>query len=235
MGSNPTFGTIHLDRRALVAQWIERSPAEAEAVGSSPAERAIFPETTMTSQDDLEQQVLLLASRDRKVEIAARDALMEAGSAGLAAVLQGLHDPEARVRRRCLDFLDHHADDLCVDDLRRVALRDPVPQVRRFAVHALGCAKCKTRPLDTDLIDFLVKVAASSDENVKVRREAVYALGLQPQSSRVIPVLRLVLDQDSDQELRKGAHRVLRLHDPEYRRLTDQRARQASLARTNSR
>ena len=27
---------------ALVAQWIERSPAEAEAVGSSPAKRAIF-------------------------------------------------------------------------------------------------------------------------------------------------------------------------------------------------
>ena len=38
MGSNPTFGTI----RALVAQWIERSPAEAEAVGSSPTERAIL-------------------------------------------------------------------------------------------------------------------------------------------------------------------------------------------------
>ena len=28
--------------RALVAQWIERSPAEAEAVGSNPAERAIL-------------------------------------------------------------------------------------------------------------------------------------------------------------------------------------------------
>ena len=28
--------------RALVAQWIERSPAEAEAVGSNPTERTIF-------------------------------------------------------------------------------------------------------------------------------------------------------------------------------------------------
>ena len=28
-------------RRALVAQWIERSPAKAEVVGSNPAKRAI--------------------------------------------------------------------------------------------------------------------------------------------------------------------------------------------------
>ena len=58
VGSNPTFGTRRkhglgarieqLRRvlvpavRALVAQWIERSPAEAEAVGSNPAERAIL-------------------------------------------------------------------------------------------------------------------------------------------------------------------------------------------------
>ena len=60
MGSNPTFGTIkqaeialgkdgqrrsfYQDRgvHALVAQWIERSPAEAEAVGSNPTERAII-------------------------------------------------------------------------------------------------------------------------------------------------------------------------------------------------
>jgi hypothetical protein len=38
VGSNPTFGT---NKHALVAQRIERSPAEAEAVGSSPTQRAI--------------------------------------------------------------------------------------------------------------------------------------------------------------------------------------------------
>ena len=59
MGSNPTFGTIkqaeiaprkdggedlsiRIRAHALVAQWIERSPAEAEAVGSNPTERAII-------------------------------------------------------------------------------------------------------------------------------------------------------------------------------------------------
>ncbi len=32
----------HLRHHAPVAQWIERSPAEAEAVGSSPTRRAIM-------------------------------------------------------------------------------------------------------------------------------------------------------------------------------------------------
>ena len=37
-GSNPPFGT---NARARSSVWIERSPAEAEVVGSSPTERAI--------------------------------------------------------------------------------------------------------------------------------------------------------------------------------------------------
>ena len=189
----------------------------------------------MNSDDDLEQQVLLLADRDWQVRRAAGEGLIAAGSDGLSAVLQGLDHPEPPVRRGCVDFLDHHADDLCVDDLRRVALEDPVPHVRRFAVHALGCVRCKTRPLDLDLIEFLAMIVARRDENVKVRREAIYALSLQPKNARAIPVLKSVLEQESDQELQQAAHRVLRLHDPEYRRLTDVSARQASLARTGSR
>ena len=189
----------------------------------------------MNIEEDLEQHMLLLAAHDWQVRRAAQDALIAAGSDGLSAVMQGLAHPEPPVRRGCLDFLDHHADDLCVDDLRRVALHDPIPRVRRFAVHALGCVRCKTGPLNIDLIEFLAMVAGRRNENVKVRREAIYALSLQPQNSRAIPVLRLVLEQESDQELRKAAHRVLRLHDPEYRRSTDEQARQASLAGTRRR
>ena len=187
----------------------------------------------MISQDNLEQQVLLLASRDWKTRSAARDALIAAGGAGLSAAVEGLQHPEPPVRRGCVDFLDHHADDDCADDLRRVALHDPIPQVRRFAVHALGCVRCKASPLDIDLIEFFAMVAARSDESAKVRRAAIYALSHHPQDSRATAVLRLVLEQETDRELRKAAHRVLRLHDPEYRRLTDEQARQASLARTS--
>ncbi|MCH7812023.1 MAG: HEAT repeat domain-containing protein [Chloroflexi bacterium] len=186
----------------------------------------------MSSQDQLEQQALLLTSRDWNTRRMARDALIAAGSTGLAVVLRGLDHAEPLVRRRCLDFLDHHADELCIDDLRRVALHDPVPQVRRFAVHALSCVRCKTSPLRADLVDFVALVASGSDENVKVRREAIYMLGQLPKSSRAVTVLKQILEQESDAKLRKAAHRVLRLHDPEFRRVTDERARQASLART---
>lgn len=186
----------------------------------------------MISQDQLEQQALLLTSRDWNTRRMARDALIAAGSTGLAVVLSGLDHAEPLVRRRCLDFLDHHADELCIDDLRRLALHDPVPQVRRFAVHALSCVRCKTSPLQADLVGFLAGVASRRDENVKVRREAIYMLGQLPKSSQAVAVLKQVLEQESDAKLRKAAHRVLRLHDPEFRRVTDERARQASLART---
>ena len=121
----------------------------------------------MISQDSLEQQVLLLASRDWKTRRAARDVLIAAGGAGLSAAVEGLQHPEPPVRRGCVDFLDHHADDDCVDDLRRVALHDPIPQVRRFAVHALSCVRCKASPLGIDLIEFFAMIAARSDESAK--------------------------------------------------------------------
>ena len=41
VGSNPSLGTRYIQSPfALVAQWIERCPAEAEVVGSNPAKRA---------------------------------------------------------------------------------------------------------------------------------------------------------------------------------------------------
>ena len=189
----------------------------------------------MLSQDELEQQVLLLTSRDWNTRRKARGALISSGSNGIAAVLRGLDNAEPRVRRCCLDFLDHHADELCIDDLRRLALHDPIPHVRRFALHALSCVRCKTKPLNADLVDLVAAVAARSDENVKVRREAIYMLGQLPKGSQTVAVLKQVLGQEPDDRLRKAAHRVRRLHDPEYRRLTDQRARQASLTRRMAR
>ena len=84
----------------------------------------------MLSQDDLDQHVLLLTSRDWIVRRPARDALIAAGSDGLSAVLRGLNHAEPLVRRRCLDFLDHHADELCIDELRRLALHDPAGHAR---------------------------------------------------------------------------------------------------------
>jgi hypothetical protein len=46
-GNNDAGEISHLlisPKKALVAQWIERCPPEAEAAGSNPAECAMFPE-----------------------------------------------------------------------------------------------------------------------------------------------------------------------------------------------
>jgi len=57
--------------------------------------------------------------------------------------------PDRRVRAVAFALMDHLADDRCVPALR-AGLRDRYAAVRRQAVHALGCRRCKTRRLDTD-------------------------------------------------------------------------------------
>ena len=85
----------------------------------------------------LSAQVELLGVRHWRVIRAAEEALTAAGPAGIAAAVEGLSHPNPRVRRGAAGYLDHHADDSSVDKLAQLALHDPVPYVRRVAVHAL--------------------------------------------------------------------------------------------------
>jgi len=57
--------------------------------------------------------------------------------------------PDRRVRAVAFALMDHLADDRCVPAFR-AGLRNRYAAVRRQAVHALGCRRCKTRRLDTD-------------------------------------------------------------------------------------
>jgi HEAT repeat protein len=180
---------------------------------------------------ELDRLVEVWATRDWRVSRTALEQLVAAGEDGIAAAVRGLQHSVARVRRASADFLDHHAADAFVDDLRRVALTDPVPNVRRAAVHAIGCIACKPVPLSEDMIDFLAGVATDSSENLRVRHSAIWVLNQQQDSSRVASALRLVLEEETDRRLRLSAHRVLRLHDPDYRRTTDAAARAASEGR----
>jgi hypothetical protein len=178
----------------------------------------------------LEQQVERLGSRDWRVVLPADEALVRAGKAGLDAAVVGLGHASPRVRRGCAGFLDHQGTDECVDALRQAALLDPVPAVRRTAIHALGCQKCKPRPLTGDLVELLAQVALS-DGNVKVRQEAVWVLGVQPRDSRAASTLKQILGADTDRALLKLAHHALKRQDPEYRRSVDDRARAQGMAR----
>ena len=65
------------------------------------------------STRELQEQAVRLGDRDWRMVMEAVTALAHAGQAGLAAVLWGLSHPNARVRRGCAGFLDHHATDVC--------------------------------------------------------------------------------------------------------------------------
>ena len=92
------------------------------------------------------------------------------------AVVEGLADPNPRVRWWCIQTLDHVPDLRAVNAISAL-LDDPVARVRRNAAHALGCIACKP-DWDGELPDATAtKLAklASSDPNAKVRREASYS------------------------------------------------------------
>lgn len=181
---------------------------------------------------ELWRQVELLGSDDYRIVGAAHDCLVAAGHGGMEAVLQGLSHVNPRVRRGCADFLDHNGDDRCVLALSE-ALHDPVPYVRRQAVHSLSCQRCKASPLQVDAVAQLI-AAAQSDSSIRVRREAVSGLSMQPRDVRVIPVLQALLRQETDRMLRKLAHHALKRHDPTYREAVAAAARERKLARAET-
>jgi HEAT repeats len=157
-----------------------------------------------------------------------------AGQAGLEAVLWGLSHPNARVRRGCAGFLDHHATDACIPQLRWVALHDPASKVRRVAVHSVTCQQCKPSPLTGDLVGLLVQVALE-DPKRRVREKAIGGLRSQPQDDRAIAALEQILRTETDPRLRSQAHHALKHQDPTYKAAVDEKAREQGLALARAR
>ena len=171
----------------------------------------------------LAHQVELLGASDWRTRLAAERALDQAGQAALDLVVEGLTHPSAAVRRQCAAFMDHHADDRCVPQLYE-AVNDPVPSVRREALHALGCQQCKPAPLAVDALPVLIDHALG-DPSKRVRLSAVAGIGRHPRDPRAVAPLQTVLGQETDRLVRKHAHRALRHHEPAYRSATDAAAR----------
>ncbi len=111
-------------------------------------------------------------------------------------LLAGLESPHSRVRYLCADALDHLANEPCAVPLERL-LSDPVPRVRRAALHALSCDACKLSPLPkvADLFETLTRLA-ESDPNARVRNAALEAL-VNSCDPRAAPVLRELLARES--------------------------------------
>jgi HEAT repeat protein len=106
-------------------------------------------------------------------------------------------------------MLDHLADDACVPEIV-AATADPVPRVRRMAVHALGCQRCKPSALCSDLTGVLLPIA-EGDPVWRVRQEAVISMLGQPASERSLDALDRIAAHDAHPEVRKQASWCARL------------------------
>src|SRR5712691_1202396 len=175
-----------------------------------------------------------LGAHDWRMVMQAETTLVRAGQAGIDAVLWGLSHPNARVRRFCAGFMDHHGTDACFALLQWVALHDPAANVRRVAVHSATCQQCKPSPLTGDLVGLLVQ-AALSDTNWRVRENAIGGLGSHPQDDRARTALEQILRTETDPRLRRAAHHALKHQDPNYRALVDAQARERGIAAARAR
>lgn len=172
---------------------------------------------------DLYATVETMAGRDWTRCADAEKALFAAGDDGVAAVARGLVDPRPHVRKACARWGDHYGGDPLVPHLLS-ALDDPCASVRREAVHALACQRCKPAPLTIDLSARLRRIA-TDDPSKRVRYQATWALCANPPDAESLALLHRLRSDDPVPNIRTLAHSLLRLHDPAYRDATDAASR----------
>ncbi|MBV7334128.1 HEAT repeat domain-containing protein [Chloroflexi bacterium TSY] len=149
----------------------------------------------MNTQNQLSTRQLIeqLGSPHHRVRREAYDQLMAKGQAVLDDLLAAMTNENPHIRECCASLMDHLGDDRCIDPLIQ-ATHDPVAFVRRSAVHALACDRCKPLPLDVDLIPRLTELALH-DPSTKVRQQAVYGLALRNADKRIVPVFEEVIHE----------------------------------------
>ncbi|HUY38485.1 MAG TPA: HEAT repeat domain-containing protein [Candidatus Binataceae bacterium] len=133
----------------------------------------------------------------------AQEVLRKAGPDALKGVIAGLDDGDPLIRKWCASFLDHNATSEAIPAMIR-ALDDKSADVRRHAVHAIGCQPCKLEPLPVDVIAQLIR-KATDDPSVRVRRAAVHLLGLQPADPRIISALKGIMRSEGDSKVLSNA------------------------------
>lgn len=168
------------------------------------------PQSACGPQQNVQTLVEQLGAAAWQTRHAAFKALAEREGDTVNALIAGTTHPNWRVRRGCADLMDHLADDRCTPSLLRL-LKDPIENVRRLALHALGCQGCKVCPLQADTVTPLIE-CATSDSSIRVRRVAVHLLGCQPPDKRIRLTLESILQTDTDTQIRSRAEWALSKH-----------------------
>jgi hypothetical protein len=164
-----------------------------------------------------ERWVEQLASRDAQVAIPALWALQQAGPAVIPTLLAGLQHPHTRVRRGCVDIIDHGgygADARCITALLPL-LYDPVPHIRRAVWHTLFCERCQDTtkceeltPVTLDRVALLIEVGLN-DPNPKLQRQLAAELGAHVSDQRARQALEKIVGKGTDPALVATAQRAL--------------------------
>lgn len=161
----------------------------------------------MNSNDD--RYFLSLDSEVWAIREKAFTDLFNDGERAVATLVAGAAHSRPKVRAACVALMDHLADERCCKSLEQ-ALYDASPLVRRHAVHAVGCQRCKVHPLSIDVVAVLIE-RVLNDSSPRVRRVAVHQLGLQPRDKRAIEVLTNVIAESQDAGLVSRARHALGL------------------------
>jgi hypothetical protein len=168
-----------------------------------------------TSQFEL--WVEQLVSRDPQIAIPALWALQQAGSTVIPTLLTGLKHPHTRVRRCCVDIIDHGgygADARCTKALLPL-LYDPVPHIRRAVWHTLFCERCQDTtkceditPLNLDQVALLIEIGMN-DPNPKLQQQLIAELGAHVSDQRARHALEKIMGEGTNPTLVAIAQRAL--------------------------
>jgi HEAT repeat protein len=126
------------------------------------------------------------------------------------SVRRGLRHKDPRVRVMCTQILDHFLDDAALADILD-RLHDDDPQVRSWALHTLGCDRCKEgscRPGEDVFLPEAIRLLRD-DPDVGVRTAAATTLGQSAATRRkdVAEALAVAAGSDPDRRVRKVAAR----------------------------
>jgi HEAT repeat protein len=147
--------------------------------------------------EDYRRYIPLLATKDGWQT--AYPILDKAGKLAIDAILEGLESQDWRIRKWCTALLDHNADQRCIEPLV-CRLTDSYADVRRHAVHSIGCQSCKDESLCLDIIALLIE-RAMKDTSILVKRSAVHMLGNQPYDVRATEALTYMIGHEKDKKL----------------------------------
>jgi HEAT repeats len=120
-----------------------------------------------------------------------------------------LHHQDPSVRRGCLFFLDHYANEASTNAFT-AALQDPVATVRYAALHSIACESCRSTELSVVEVVPAIAGVLGSDPDPNLRAKAIPTLlrlaGRDPSAWEAI---QRTAQKDKDEVVRRAAEDAL--------------------------